>query len=66
VLSKEISLYFDFKRIKRIMVLLISNLIDQSNTGGVVSVNVQVILSEEDSNYIYVQVGLHSSSLRQR
>lgn len=54
MLSKELSLYFDFKRIKRIMILLISNLIDQSNTGGVVSVNVKVMLSEEDSNYIHV------------
>jgi hypothetical protein len=52
-------MYFDNKRIKKILMLLISNLIDDSDQGSVIIIDVHIESYDELSNNHNLRIKLH-------
>ena len=57
--NKEVQIYFDNKRIKKILMLLISNLIDDSDNGTAIIIDVSTGSDDEYSNSHNLKIKLH-------
>jgi signal transduction histidine kinase len=56
--NKEVQIYFDYKRIKKILMLLISNLIDDSDNGTTIIIDVSAGSDDEYSNIQNLRIKL--------